>query len=394
MKRKAIFIGFFGLTLLCGGLLLGYRSGYFSEPLPSSTSKDSGFSTDGDTDIDNSGELFGRYYVKAQEVLSNMSIEEKVGQLFLVRYDHNTVDNQITNYYPGGYILFAKDFQDHDKDSILQELDNNQKISKIPLVFGVDEEGGIVTRVSRYPQFRSEKFKSPQELYSEGGYELLEATEKEKAELLLSLGLNFNLAPVADVSVDSNDFIYNRTFGKNAEDTAMYIKNMVNYSKKAGISSCLKHFPGYGNNVDTHTGSAYDNRSYENFVNNDYLPFRSGIDAGVPTILVSHNVVSAIDSDYPASLSSNMIKELREKLKFSGVIITDDLAMDAVKNYVENKNAAVLAINAGNDMIITSDFETMYEEVLTAVNSDIIKEETVNKAVRRIIAWKYEYNLI
>ena len=222
----------------------------------------------------------------------------------------------------------------------------------------------------------------------------MESTEKEKAELLLSLGINLNLAPVADVSVDSNDFIYNRAFGRDATDTALYVKNMVNYSRKAGISSCLKHFPGYGNNVDTHTGRAYDNRNYENFVNNDYLPFKSGIEASVPTILVSHNVVSAIDSNYPASLSSKMIEELREKLNFSGIIITDDLAMGAVESYVSEKSAAVLAINAGNDMIITSDFESMYQEILSAIKSGIIKEETVNIAVKRIIAWKYEYNLI
>lgn len=395
MKKGSIFICIFGLFLLCGGLFIGYSKGYFDNLLIDSNSASTSKNTDNDVDTneDNSSELFGKYYVKAKKVLDKMSIEEKVGQLFLVRYDNNVASDQITSYYPGGYILFAKDFAKHDKNSILQELENNQKISKIPLIFGVDEEGGIVTRVSRYPQFRSEKFKSSQELYAEGGYDLLEASEKEKAELLLSLGLNLNLAPVADVSVDSNDFIYNRTFGKGAEETALYVKNMVGYSRKAGISSCLKHFPGYGNNADTHTGSAYDDRSYDNFVNNDYLPFKSGIDAKVPTILVSHNVVIAIDGDYPASLSAKMINELREKLNFSGVIITDDLAMDAVKSYVEDKNAAVLAVNAGNDMIITSDFETMYQEVLDAVNDGVIKIETIDRAVKRIIAWKYSYKL-
>lgn len=395
MKKKIIFICIGGLFLLCSVFFIGYSKGYFDKLLVDSNyvSTSKNIDNDGNVNEDNNSELFGKYYVKAKKVLDKMSIEEKVGQLFLVRYDNDVASDQITSYYPGGYILFAKDFANHDKNSILQELEDNQKLSKIPLIFGVDEEGGIVTRVSRYPQFRSEKFKSNQELYAEGGYDLLEVSEKEKAELLLSLGLNLNLAPVADVSVDSNDFIYNRTFGKDAEETALYVKNMVGYSRKAGISSCLKHFPGYGNNVDTHTGSAYDDRSYDNFVNNDYLPFESGIEAKVPTILVSHNVVIAIDEDYPASLSAKMINELREKLNFSGVIITDDLAMDAVKSYALDKNAAVLAVNAGNDMIITSDLESMYQEVLSAVNDGAIKIETIDRAVKRIIAWKYSYKL-
>ena len=187
--------------------------------------------------------------------------------------------------------------------------------------------------------------------------------------------------------------MYIRSFGRDANETSTFISNIVKYNNNSGISSCLKHFPGYGNNVDTHGGIAIDNRSYDSFVNNDFLPFKSGIEAGVPTILVSHNVVNAIDSNYPASLSSKVILELRNTLGFSGIVMTDDLAMGAVEKYVSESNAATLAINAGNDMIITSDFETMFNEVLKNVKDGIIKEETIDTAVRRIIAWKYAYKL-
>ena len=340
-------------------------------------------------------DLFFDYYQEASEVMEKMSLEEKVGQLFLVRYDAWSCKDQIKNYYPGGYVLFAKDFEEHTKTSIKNELDSNQKLSKIPMIFSVDEEGGYVTRVSRFSQFRSEKFLSSQHYYSVGGYEKLKEIEEEKAKLLLSLGLNMNLAPVADVSTNVNDFIHIRTFGKDANETSTFISNMVTYAKDSGISSCLKHFPGYGNNVDTHTGSAYDKRSYETFTSSDYLPFISGIKAGVPSIMVSHNVMESVDSTYPASLSKKVITgELRDKLEFSGIVITDDLAMSAVKSYVTDGSAAVLAINAGNDMIITSDFETMFKEVLKAVNSGIIEQETINNAVRRIIAWKHAYGLM
>lgn len=338
-------------------------------------------------------ELFGKYYDAASKIMKDMTLEEKIGQLFLVRYDKNLASSWVSDYYPGGFVMFAKDFANQTKDSIKEEIDNLQSISKIPLVIAVDEEGGYVTRVSRYSNFRDSKFLSPREYYDTGGEELLEKTEKEKATLLLSTGINLNLAPVADVSVNSNDFINNRTFNRDARDTAVLIGKMVNYANEVGISSSLKHFPGYGNNVDTHTGVAIDERSYENFLENDYLPFKEGIKNRVPTVLVSHNIINCIDSQYPATLSKKVIAELREKLNFSGVVITDDLSMDAVNSYVEDGSAAVLAVNAGDDLIITSDFVKMYREVYQAVTDKKIDIKTIDQAVKRNIAWKIAYNM-
>lgn len=340
-----------------------------------------------------SNDLFGKYYDEANKKMKNMSLEEKVGQLFLVRYDSNLASNWIKKYYPGGYIMFAKDFNNQTKESIKKEIDDLQSISKVPLVIAVDEEGGYVTRVSRYPSFRESKFLAPRSYYESGGEKLLEQTEKEKAKLLLSIGVNLNLAPVADVSIDSNDFINIRTFNRNAKETAVLIGKMVNYANEEGISSSLKHFPGYGNNVDTHTGIAIDERSYENFVENDYLPFEEGIKNKVPTVLVSHNIIKCMDSEYPATLSKKVISELREKLNFTGVVITDDLSMSAVNSYVENGSAAVLAVNAGEDLIITSDFVKMYNSVYEAVKNKEIDMKTIDKAVRRNIAWKIAYGM-
>ena len=340
-----------------------------------------------------SNDLFGKYYDEANKKMKNMSLEEKVGQLFLVRYDSNLASNWIKKYYPGGYIMFAKDFNNQTKESIKKEIDDLQSISKVPLGIAVDEEGGYVTRVSRYPSFRESKFLAPRSYYESGGEKLLEQTEKEKAKLLLSIGVNLNLAPVADVSIDSNDFINIRTFNRNAKETAVLIGKMVNYANEEGISSSLKHFPGYGNNVDTHTGIAIDERSYENFVENDYLPFEEGIKNKVPTVLVSHNIIKCMDSEYPATLSKKVISELREKLNFTGVVITDDLSMSAVNSYVENGSAAVLAVNAGEDLIITSDFVKMYNSVYEAVKNKEIDMKTIDKAVRRNIAWKIAYDM-
>lgn len=336
--------------------------------------------------------IFKEYSKEASKVVSKMTIKEKVGQLFLVRYEKNDTE-YLSNFYPGGYILFAKDFENHTKEEMKNELENLQKNSKYPLILGVDEEGGFVTRVSRYKEFRDEKFKSPREYYDEGGYELLEQTETEKIKLLKSIGLNLNLAPVADVSTDKNDFINNRSFGYDADKTSDFVTKMVGYANKNKFNSSLKHFPGYGSNKDTHTGIAIDERSYESFEKTDYKPFEAGIKANVPSVLVSHNIVKCIDEEYPSSLSKKVIKELREKLNFTGIIITDDLAMEAVKSYVDDGNAATLAINAGNDMIITSDFVTMKNELINSVKNNKISTKTIDKAVTRVIAWKLYSNL-
>lgn len=338
-----------------------------------------------DKDVEKS--IFKKYYSKAIKTVDKMSLEEKVGQLFLVRYEYDDT-TYLSNFYPAGYILFAKDFENHTLESIKSELKEVNEKSKYPLILGVDEEGGYVTRVSRFKNFREEKFKSPKEYYTEGGYPLLEKTEKEKAALLKELGLNLNLAPVADISTNPNDFIYSRSFGEDALKTSEFVKNMVKYSNKNKINACLKHFPGYGNNVDTHTGIAIDNRSYTE-IEEGYLPFKSGIEENVPAVLISHNIINSIDNTHPSSLSKKVIDELRDKLKFSGIIMTDDLAMDAVKSYVSEGRAATMAINAGNDMIITSDFMTMKNEVIESVKNKEIKESTLNKAVIRVMAWKY-----
>lgn len=336
--------------------------------------------------------IFKDYYKMAQDVVDKMSVEEKVGQLFLVRYNKADVES-FSKYFPGGYVLFAKDFENHTKESIKAELKYDQEQNKYPLLIAVDEEGGYVTRVSRFKNFRTERFKSPKAYYEEGNLNLLEQSETEKANLLKELGINLNLAPVADVSTNSEDFIYNRTFGYDATKTSELISKMVEFANKNKINSCLKHFPGYGNNVDTHTGIAIDNRSYEEFIENDFKPFEAGIKAKVPSILVSHNIIKTLDDKHPASLSQEVIGELRKTLNFTGVIMTDDLAMDAVESYVASGKAATLAINAGNDMIITSDFINMYNEVLNSVKNKELEEQKINNAVLRIIAWKYSSNL-
>jgi beta-N-acetylhexosaminidase len=269
-----------------------------------------------------------------------------------------------------------------------------QKAATTPMLIGVDEEGGFVNRISMFPSFRAVPFKSPQELYKEGGFSLIVSDTKEKSQLLKSLGVNVNLAPVCDVSTNPSDFIYKRSFGKNALQTAQYVKAVVAQMNKQKIGCTLKHFPGYGNNVDTHTGIAIDKRSYNSFVKSDFIPFKAGITAGAGSVLVSHNIVESMDKKYPASLSVQVHTILREKLHFDGVIMTDDLSMDAIKDYTSTEEAAVLAIEAGNDLLIASDFDIQIPAVLAAVKNNKITTDRINNSVRRILTWKLSLGLI
>jgi beta-N-acetylhexosaminidase len=329
----------------------------------------------------------------ASSILNEMTLEEKVGQMFFVRCRSEFAMTDLETYHLGGYILFSVDFQDKSKEQISKDIKSYQEASKVPLLIGVDEEGGLVNRISKFPELRSVPFQSPQELYQLGGFDYIKNDTAEKAKFLKSFGININLAPICDVSTNPKDFIYNRSFGKNAKSTSEYVNTVVTEMGSQGLGSTLKHFPGYGNNVDTHTGIAFDERSYNSFVENDFLPFQAGIEAGAGSILVSHNIVKSMDKDYPASLSLAVHQILREELGFQGVIMTDDLSMDAIDQYT-NDEAAILAINAGNDLIIASDFDIQIPAVIEAVKDNKITEEHIDESVLRILLWKLNLGII
>lgn len=330
---------------------------------------------------------------KITKMLDNMSVEEKVGQMFMVRVPKENADKRVSEYHLGGYIMFGRDFDNKTKEEVINNIASWQEASDIPMLIGVDEEGGTVNRISTNTEFRSEPFKSSQELYAEGGFDLIYEDTIIKANFLKELGINVNFAPVVDVSTNPDDYIYKRSFGKNANLTSEYAEVVVRAMKESNIASVLKHFPGYGNNADTHTGISIDNRTLETFKENDFLPFEAGIKAGANIVLVSHNIVTNMDSNNPASLSTRVHEILRNDLGFAGVIITDDLYMDAIsKNY--DSSVAVLAILAGNDLICTTDFESQIPEVIAAVEDGTISIDRINESVRRILELKLELNLI
>ena len=329
---------------------------------------------------------------RLQALLDSMTLEEKVGQLFFVRCPTENAVEDISTYHLGGYLLFGRDFKDGDnwltKEQFLEKIQSYQDVAEIPLFIGSDEEGGTVTRASRNPNLFSETFKSPQKLNYIGGIEEILRDTDTRSRELRALGINVNFAPVCDVSTDPKDFIYDRTLGQDANMTADYVRLVVPAMTEGGTLPVLKHFPGYGNNVDTHTGIAVDLRPMETFENSDLLPFQAGIEAGAPFVLVSHNIVTCMDADLPASLSPAVHRVLREACGFEGIAITDDLAMDAVQAYAKNGAVAVMALQAGNDMIITTDYRTQIPAVIAAVQDGTLDESVIDNACLRVLRCK------
>lgn len=335
--------------------------------------------------------IFKDFYIFALRKLKTMSLDEKIAQLLLVRYPDTNPVGTLEKYQFGGYVFFAKDFKDKTKSEVKDMINKLQNTAKTPILTAVDEEGGTVVRVSSNPNLASSKFLSPRDLYLSGGFEKIREDTINKSLLLSELGLNLNLAPVVDVSTNPSDYMYNRTLGENTELTSTYAKTVISASKGLGVSYTLKHFPGYGNNADTHTGGAVDNRTYDEIVKNDLPPFEAGITEGAEAVLVSHNTVTNIDASNPASLSIDIHNLLRNELNFTGIIITDDLAMGAVSSI---DNAAVKAILAGNDILITTDYEESFNDIKEAVNNNTIDEGLIDKLAFRVLAWKYYKGLI
>lgn len=333
-------------------------------------------------------ELFAEGYPEAQELLENMTLEEKVAQVFLFRCPSEDALAAVQTYQPGGFMLFAKDFDGKTAEQIRTELESYQQASKIPMFLAVDEEGGTVVRVSRNANLAPKPFQSPQQVFQAGGMQAIVDDTIQKTQLLQSLGLNVNLAPVADVSTNPSDFMYARTFGQGAAETADYVKNSVATYNQQRMACALKHFPGYGNNEDTHTGIAVDHRPYETFMESDFLPFAAGIEEGAPMVLVSHNIVNCMDSEHPASLSPEVHRVLREDLGFTGLILTDDLSMEAIPAYTGGENPCAAAINAGNDLLLSSDLQADYNALLAAVQDGTVTEERLDESVLRILAMK------
>lgn len=329
-----------------------------------------------------------------EELLKIMTTEEKVGQLFLARCPEENALGDIEAYALGGFILFSQDIDGQTPETLIKTLAAYQAASAIPMFIAVDEEGGTVCRVSANPAFRGAPFPSPRSAYEKAGMEMVLSMEIEKGYLLSTLGINVNLGPVCDVTTQPRAFMYRRSLGQDPITTGEFAVGAIKELGSFGVGSVLKHFPGYGDNSDTHTGTAVDNRTLETLEQRDLVPFSMAILAGCDAIMVSHTIVNALDPELPAVLSPAVHQYLRNVLGFDGVIVTDDLYMDAIRSTWSAEEAAVLALLAGNDLLCCTEYDRQYPAVLEAVESGRIPMEQLDASVERILRWKQALGMI
>lgn len=330
-----------------------------------------------------------------EKMLDSMTTEEKVGQMIMGCFYNGTPDPETVDmYHLGSVLLFRPSFTSGDVSSLRASLDAIDEACAVDPLIAVDEEGGTVVRVSGGTSFRAEAFDSPGDVFSSGGLEAIEKDTHEKNALLSELGIDLNLAPVCDISTDPSYFMYSRSLGQDAETTSQYAKTVVSACLEDNMGCCLKHFPGYGNAVDTHYGAAVNDRTMKQIREEDLLPFEAGIKAGAPSVLISHNIVSALDDRMPASLSPAVHNLLRYDMGFDGVVITDDMSMGAIYAFTQGADSAVTAVLAGNDMLCTGEYAYQYEMLLEAVEDGVISGERLDSSVRRILTWKKDLSLI
>ena len=334
-------------------------------------------------------------------IAEKMTLHEKVCQLFIVTPEALTDGNDITEateytkealerYHVGGLIYFEKNLESQTQAREL--ISNTKKYAKeldcIPLFYGIDEEGGDVARCS--DAVGTTAF-DPMYYYHILGRQTSYANARTIAGDLMSLGFNLDFAPVADTwSNIYNTVIGTRAYSDNFIETADLVSYAVKGFRDGGVLCTLKHFPGHGDTAeDSHNGTAVAYRSADELRSNEYLAFAEGIKSGADMIMTGHITIPAID-ELPASLSQKIIKnELRDYLGYDGVIITDSLEMGAITNTYTSAQAAVMAINAGNDILLTpQNFHEAVEGVEEAVKNGIISEERITESVARILEVK------
>ncbi|MDF2067204.1 beta-N-acetylhexosaminidase [Bacillus sp. Cr_A10] len=333
-------------------------------------------------------------------VIKEMSLEEKVGQMIFAGIDGTSLSKEsrllISNDKVGGIILFKDNLKDVNQSiSLLNELKGENEKNKFPIFLGVDQEGG---RVSRLPELI--QLPTNQEIGrlndSSLSYNIGNLLGKE----LNAFGFNLDFAPVLDINSNpKNPVIGDRSFGNNARIVSTLGIQTMKGIQHQRVIPVVKHFPGHGDTaVDSHKELPIIQKSLEELQALELIPFNDAIKNGTDVVMVGHILMPKIDPTYPSSMSNELITNiLREKLKFDGVVITDDMTMGAILDNYKIGEAAVEAVKAGNDIVlIAHDYVNIKEaidSILLAVNEGQISEERINTSVERILLLKEKYKL-
>ena len=344
---------------------------------------------------------------RARETLSAMTADEKIWQLFYVTPElltgvetatraGDSTKEALEAMPVGGIIYFAKNLE--DRAQTVEMLDNTKSYAKIPVFLGTDEEGGTVSRVGSNPAMGAASVGSMQSLGEQADPAAVYQAGQDIAGSLHAIGFNMDFAPVADVSSGGASVIGSRSFGTDPQLCASLVSVMTGSIRAEEIVPCLKHFPGYGSAVtDDHYGTSILTKTEEELESCDFLPFISGIEAGAPFVMVSHlSVPEVVGDETPSDLSAKIVTELlRNKLGFTGVIITDSHQMASITDHYTPGEAAVKALQAGVDMILMpQDLQAAFDGVKAAVNDGTLTQARIDESVLRILQVKAEYNIL
>lgn len=335
------------------------------------------------------------------ETISNMSLDEKIGQLVVSGFYGTTLDENILKLIKedkiSGVILFNRNVKD---SSTLLSLNNSLKESnknnKLPLFISVDEEGGLVTRmpedIKRLPTNKYIGSLNNKDLSYKVG-EIL-------GEQLSYFGFNMNFAPVLDINSNPNNpVIGDRSFGNNKDTVASLGTSTMKGIQSKNIISVVKHFPGHGDtSVDSHVNLPVVNYDINRLNSFEFVPFKTAIQNGADAVMVGHILLPKIDSKYPSSMSYEIVTNiLRKDLGFNGLVVSDDMTMGAITENYSIEEASIKAINAGVDLLLVCQKYENTENVLKALKeaalNGTISKERLDNALYNIISIKKKYLL-
>lgn len=357
--------------------------------------------------------------------IRHMTVEEKIGQMLMpsIRYTDGTnvgevsgtpvtkmvpeLENMIQKYNIGGVILFAQNVQNTEQTTRLT-YDIQKASPKIPLFIGTDQEGGLVYRLQE-----GTKLPGNMAIGATRSEDLAYKNGQVVGSELKAVGINWNLAPVADVNVNPlNPVIGIRSFGGDPELVSDMTIQYMKGEQSEGVAACLKHFPGHGDvAIDSHLGLGSVDKDRETLDRIELKPFRDAINAGADAIMTAHLSFPALDDTkvtmtapdgtikeitMPATLSYKILTELlRNEMDFEGVIITDAMNMKAISDNFGPVDATVKAVKAGADIVLMPmDLDGAYNELVKEVKEGTISESRIDQSVRRILTLKFKTGIM
>ena len=336
-------------------------------------------------------------------IVNRMTLDQKLGQMMIVQFTGATyslpISTMISQYNVGAVLVFTANGNVVNKEqltSLIKQMKNAS--TTIPLAVAIDQEGGPVDRLVDLDGPR------PSAATIGASNDPTQARQAgiQNAKDLTAYGFNLNLAPVVDVTNVYNAQMDGRTFGNTPEQvTKMAGAYLQGLQKSGKVVGTLKHFPGLGDvSTDPHLGIPQLARAKSELEKIDWAPYRALIRSGnVHAIMVTHEIVEALDTTEPSSLSPKIIQGiLRKDLGFQGVVMTDSLTMDALTAYASESQAAVLSIVAGADLLMGAsspdDVASMFQSIKQAISTGVLTQQRINESVQRILMMKYAMGLL